>query len=357
MAASANFVLLRFEKHQGNPAKRIEDHHERNKEEYKSNPDVDTSKSSTNFHIIEPQTSYKQAIEQRITAAGCRARKDSVRFIDTMVAVSPNYFKKKTPQEIRNFFTEACGFFEKQIGRENIVSAVVHMDEKTPHMHLVFVPITKDNRLCAKEIIGNRTRLIQWQDDFYAHMAVHYPDLERGESASRTGRQHDPTRLYKEAAHLSKQADRINSLMDARNLFNGKETDARIRKLLKSLIPNLERFNTEFKQYDSSIRVLQEENNELKTDLKAASATSIRKQLADAKLQAVYENLKRLFARIPPDVVQAAKHPQTLESKAHPCYAEGGITQKGRENPCLFVVLKVIASPKADSFFKASARA
>lgn len=324
MSASASFAILRFEKHQGNPAKRIEDHHERNKEEYKSNPDVDTTKSRENFHIIKPQSSYKQAIEQRIAAAGCRARKDSVRFIDTIVAVSPNYFKKKTSKEIRSFFTDACQFFESQIGLENIVSAVVHMDEKTPHMHLVFVPITKDNRLCAKEIIGNRTRLVQWQDDFYAHMSVHYPDLERGESASRTGRKHIPTRMYKEAAHLSKQADRINALMDERNIFNGKETDARIRKLLASLLPNLERFNTEFKRFDSSIRALKKENAQLKSDLKTASTTSIRKQMADAKLQADYYNLSRLLARIPPEIVQDAKRTKNLESKAHPCYAEGG---------------------------------
>ena len=56
------------------------------------------------------------------------------------------------------------------------------MDEKTPHLHLVFVPLTKDNRLCAKEIIGNRANLTKWQDDFHAYMVEKYPDLERGES-------------------------------------------------------------------------------------------------------------------------------------------------------------------------------
>lgn len=40
------------------------------------------------------------------------------------------------------------------------------MDEKTPHLHLVFVPLTEDNRLCPKEIIGNRANLTKWQDDF-----------------------------------------------------------------------------------------------------------------------------------------------------------------------------------------------
>ena len=70
------------------------------------------------------------------------------------------------------------------------------MDEKTPHLHLTFVPLTKDNRLCAKEIIGNRANLTKWQDDFHAYMVEKYPDLERGESASKTGRKHIPTRLF-----------------------------------------------------------------------------------------------------------------------------------------------------------------
>ena len=74
------------------------------------------------------------------------------------------------------------------------------MDEKTPHLHLVFVPLTEDNRLCAKEIIGNRANLTKWQDDFHAYMVEKYPDLERGESASKTGRKHIPTRLFKQAA-------------------------------------------------------------------------------------------------------------------------------------------------------------
>ena len=70
--------------------------------------------------------------------------------------------------------------------------------------HLTFVPLTKDNRLCAKEIIGNRANLTKWQDDFHAYMVEKYPDLERGESASKTGRKHIPTRLFKQEVHLSK---------------------------------------------------------------------------------------------------------------------------------------------------------
>ena len=92
----------------------------------------------------------------------------------------PGVLQGKSPKEIQAFFQRAADFLIGRVGRENIVSAVVHMDEKTPHLHLTFVPLTKDNRLCAKEIIGNRANLTKWQDDFHAYMVEKYPDLERG---------------------------------------------------------------------------------------------------------------------------------------------------------------------------------
>ena len=186
----AQHAILRFEKHKGNPARPLEAHHERQKEQYASNPDIDTSRSKYNFHIVKPEGRYYHFIQNRIEQAGCRTRKDSTRFVDTLIAASPEFFKKKPPKEIQEFFQRAADFLIGRVGRENIVSAVVHMDEKTPHLHLVFVPLTEDNRLCAKEIIGNRANLTKWQDDFHAYMVEKYPDLERGESASKTGRKH-----------------------------------------------------------------------------------------------------------------------------------------------------------------------
>lgn len=105
---------------------------------------------------------------------------------------------------------------------ETILSAVVHMDEKTPHMHLSFVPITQDGRLCAKEILGNKKKLTWWQDEFWKHMVEKYPDLERGEAASMTGREHIPPRLFKEATSSSirKKMDDARLRVDYENLQN-----------------------------------------------------------------------------------------------------------------------------------------
>ena len=102
--------------------------------------------------------------------AGCRVRKDSVKFVDTLVTVSPE-FAKAHEVEMPEYFRRAFDFLKERVGEENIFSAVVHMDEKTPHMHLCFVPLTRDKRLSAKEILGNKKSMIRWQDDFYACMA------------------------------------------------------------------------------------------------------------------------------------------------------------------------------------------
>ena len=57
-------------------------------------------------------------------------------------------------------------------------------------MHLCFVPLTKDKRLSAKELLGNKKTMIRWQDDFYACMAERWPELERGTPAVETKCRH-----------------------------------------------------------------------------------------------------------------------------------------------------------------------
>ena len=255
----AQHAILRFEKHKGNPARPLEAHHERQKDKYASNPDIDTSRSKYNFHIVKPEGRYYHFIQNRIEQAGCRTRKDSTRFVDTLITASPEFFKGKSPKEIQAFFQRAADFLIGRVGRENIVSAVVHMDEKTPHLHLTFVPLTKDNRLCAKEIIGNRANLTKWQDDFHAYMVEKYPDLERGESASRTGRKHIPTRLFKQAVSLSRQARAIEATLDGINPLNAGKKKEEALSLLKKWFPQMENFSGQLKKYKVTINDLLEE--------------------------------------------------------------------------------------------------
>ena len=66
----AQHAILRFEKHKGNPARPLEAHHERQKDQYASNPDIDTSRSKYNFHIVKPEgrytTSFRAGLRQPV---------------------------------------------------------------------------------------------------------------------------------------------------------------------------------------------------------------------------------------------------------------------------------------------------
>lgn len=296
------YAILRFEKHKGTPARAMEAHHERQKEKYASNPDIDTAKSRNNFHIVKPQGRYYHFIQSRIEQAGCRTRKDSTRFVDTLITASPEFFKGKSVKETAAFFQRAADFLIQRVGNENIISAVVHMDEKTPHLHLTFVPLTKDNRLCAKEILGGRADLSRWQDDFYSHMIQAYPDLERGESAHETGRKHIPTRIFKQAVHLTKQAQRIETVLSGINPLNAAKKREEVLSLLEKFFPEMEDFESVLKKYKTGFTRLEKENAVLAKRAKAGDEKKIKTQLERGKLESELRELRRIVDAIPEDL-------------------------------------------------------
>ena len=122
-SSMAQHAILRFEKHKGNPARPLEAHHERKKEQYASNPDIDTSRSKYNFHIVKPEGRYYHFIQSRIEQAGCRTRKDSTRFVDTLITASPEFFKKKSPEEIQAFFRVCCPYQLRTSEKEQVKAA------------------------------------------------------------------------------------------------------------------------------------------------------------------------------------------------------------------------------------------
>ena len=316
------FAILRFAKYKGPEISKIESHNERTKEKYASNPDVDTNRSKNNFHIIQPTDKYRVMSEALIKQYDCpRVRSDSVRIVETLITASPEFFKGKKKSEIRGFFEHAVDFLKQELGEDRLISAVVHMDEKTPHMHVSFVPITEDGRLSAKEIVGNKKKLTEWQDGFWQHMVEKYPDLERGKSASITGRTHIPPRLFKEAEHLDKQLRGILAIMDETNAFTARKNVEEIRKRLKKLFPKLTKFKETLSGYEKAYRELQKENASLtsRVDKLEADKADLSKQVKEKKLterltakqlEADYQNLYRRVSQYAPELLRGVPDPQ-----------------------------------------------
>ena len=301
----AQYAIHRFAKYKGPEIGHIEAHNEREKEKYASNPDVDTARSHLNFHLVMPERKYRAEAEKQIAAAGCRTRSDSVRVVEALVTASPEFFNGKKRSEVRAYFTEALEFIKQNQNPDTIISAVVHMDEKTPHMHLCFVPLTEDKRLSAKEIVGNKKKLTWWQDEFWKHMVKKYPDLERGESASETGRTHIPPRLFKEAVHLNRMKDQIMAILNDSNPFNKKVKAEELEALLDKYIPGVEVMRTKLKKYDKTYKELTAENAELEKKLSSASKESVRKKLEISQKLNELDELRRTVDAIPDEVIRA----------------------------------------------------
>ena len=228
--------------------------------------------------------------------------------MEALVTASPEFFKSRKRGEVREYFEHALRFIEKHQPKETIISAVVHMDEKTPHMHLSFVPLTEDKRLSAKEIIGNKKKLTWWQDEFWKHMVKKYPALERGESASETGRDHIPPRIYKEAVHLSRMKEQIMALMADTNLLNKKAKSEEMETLLDKYIPAAEAMRTKLRKYDRAYKELSDENAALAAELqtvKNAGKEKISDKLKYGKMEQELRELHALVDHIPPELLDA----------------------------------------------------
>lgn len=314
------YAILRFEKCKGGPASALEKHHERKKERYASNPDIDSSRSHLNYHLVEPRLKYYGEIQTRIEKAQrgntkCKVRKDSVKFIDTIVTASPEFLAAMSPEEVRHYFERALKFLQKEVGAENIFSAVVHMDERNPHMHLCFVPLTKDNRLSAKEIMGGRDKLVQWQDKFHDFMAEEFSQLERGQSAAVTKRKHVPTWLYKQAHQLTGEMKQIRKEIKNIGTLNAGKQREKILKLLMDWYPQVNAFEARLRPYDAQLKNM--EQNETILRQNEQRAQWLQQQERQEKESLLYElrEYQDFIESIPEDVFDELKQRYELSQE------------------------------------------
>lgn len=306
-----NYAIMRMEKRKLSSVGRICNHHERLKAEYKSNPDIDPSRTLLNYHIVQPTASYRKMVLDRIDEAGDKRRKDSVVMQDCFVGGTPDWLKAKSIEEQREYFNHACSFFEDNFGKINIISAVVHLDEETPHMHLCFVPITNKGNLSSKTIIGGPKGLVKWQDKFYEHMQEKYPDITRGTPAKVTHRKHIPPFMFKVAGELYDHYGEIcNAINDIGLMNNAKKKDAALA-LLGKYAPEMAQLKVQLQSTDKHIAYLEKELRGMQrsnSDYRNLNYEQ-EKELEEANYK-IYElnqkqkELEKVISKIPPEVLQ-----------------------------------------------------
>lgn len=168
------FCIMRTEKRKRTDITGIQKENTRTATEYnnKVSPGMDV------FNVVlKESNNWLQDINNEIKAAGAKARSNSVLALDTIYTASPAFFQGKTNQQNDDFFKDCLQFHQEHFG--HIISAVIHYDETTPHLHVVSVPLTKDGRLSARDVIGNKSKMSKTQDAFFEQVGRGY-GLERG---------------------------------------------------------------------------------------------------------------------------------------------------------------------------------
>lgn len=212
-ADGMSYQVIHMQKVKGTAVGGIEIHAERLREGVShSNPDIDWSMTHMNYQLHTPALqahgTYARRIDDRLRALGVtRIRKDAVKLCGFIVSSDSDFFDTLTPNERMEFFEQSYNFFAERYGKENILSAVVHLDEATPHMHLYLMPITPDGRLCCKDLF-TRQELLDLHTGYHQEVGSAY-GLERGEGANAGKRRKHLTepeyKAYMEEIHKAAQ--------------------------------------------------------------------------------------------------------------------------------------------------------
>lgn len=160
--------------------------HNQRKTDNHSNKEIDVSRSNLNYDLVDRTYNYKTDIEKYINenkSSPRAVRKDAVLVNEWIISSDSDFFKGLDENQTKQFFHSARNYFGQKYGDQNIRYAQVHMDERTPHMHLGIVPFTEDKRLSAKTIF-NRQALQTIQEDFPKYLKEQGFDIERGQEHS-----------------------------------------------------------------------------------------------------------------------------------------------------------------------------
>lgn len=188
-----SFAIIRNTKHKLNTLNLAFRHNERRNTNY-SNKDIDKSKGKENFSLKSCPVPYSKRFNQLRNDYHLKGQIKTTSNIacEYIITSDKDFFDEIGLEETKRYFKTAykfvCGY--KNLGEKYILSAKVHMDESTPHMHLVFLPVvhTKDkngkliDKLSCSEFWKGKNSYKNLQDNFYTYMTKSGFNLERGKN-------------------------------------------------------------------------------------------------------------------------------------------------------------------------------
>lgn len=218
-----------------------------------SNKDIDSSRTHLNYYLKKNTLTYTKEFDKYLqeTKVQAHLRNNSIVMCQMIFTSDQAFFDKIGEQETKRYFDECYKFIcnYKNLGEKNIISAVVHLDEGTPHMHLMFVPVVhlkdKDgkeiDKICARDFWKGRDSYRKLQDAYFNHVKSKGFDLERGMFVEDTNRKHYTIEEYKKITNYENTKQVLNDIkLDLPNVPDiadiGKFTIKRDEKILEEII-------------------------------------------------------------------------------------------------------------------------
>jgi len=201
-----SFLVAHMEKFKKEAVRGIQGHNQRERKS-KSNPDIDYDRVGLNYDLHNSgPVNYGKLIDQRIDSLNLKKvpRSDAVYMCEVVVSSDAEFFKGLSQSEQRRFFLAAKEWLDDFAGRKNVIAAIVHLDEKTPHLHYSHVPVTKDGRLCAKDVYTKES-LRELQNGLPRYLQSRGFDIDRGvEQGPGSSKKHLNTREFKQQKEAEK---------------------------------------------------------------------------------------------------------------------------------------------------------
>ena len=300
----------------------IGSHNKREKKAYQSNKDIKIELSKNNIELVplsvkyvkgfdELTKEYKKEHEERMKTERADRKKRYHEMLNSsrncvadelVMTASHNFFKDMSREEIKEWADTCMEFVYNDLGykKEQILHATVHLDEETPHIHCVVVPLVKklDNRtnterytISKKQYIKDKLQLSRLQDMYHKRLTEKGYDLERGIKGS--DNKHIKIKEYKKMTkkinhELNVKSDRLDKAMNdfeeqmktnkkipfdnkhvilEKETFNSMNNVINESKKVMELQPKLQAIFNEVDSYANSYKSLEKENQKYKKEI------------------------------------------------------------------------------------------
>ncbi len=218
-----SYAIIRNAKYKRNNLKGIFRHNERRNKNY-SNKNIKPELSYLNYSLKDCIYIYEKEFDLMREKYNLKGQVKSVSNIicEYMITSDQKYFESIGEEETRRYFETAYKFVceYQNLGEEHIISAKVHMDEDSPHLHLVFVPVvhTKDSKgndirkIACSEFWKGRDSYRQLQNAFHSYVTKNGFKLERGLPKEETNRKHYSVKEFKQITNFEKTKELLENM-------------------------------------------------------------------------------------------------------------------------------------------------